>query len=66
MYATYVQKHHMYGSCPMGDEINAEGAATDPIPPGWSISALVVNPEENNTLKGYGSFEMYRTTIGLL
>jgi hypothetical protein len=65
-YATYVQKHHMYGDCPMGDEFNAEGAATDPIPPGWSISALVACPENSLTLKGYGSFEVYRTTIGLL
>lgn len=65
-YATYVQKHCMYRDCPMGDELNAEGATTDPIPPGWSISALVVSPENDTGLKGYGSFEMYRTTIGLL
>jgi len=66
LYATYVQKHHMYRDCPMGDELNAEGAATDPIPPTWSISALIVCPEATPTLKGYGSFEVYRTTIGLL
>jgi hypothetical protein len=66
MYATYVQKHLMYRDCPMGDELNAEGATTDPIPPGWSMSAMIVTPESDTGLKGYGAFEMYRATIGLV
>lgn len=62
-YATFVQKQHMYTSCPMGDELNAEGAQVDPVPAGWYITGLIVTPENDNISKGYGSFEMYRSTI---
>jgi hypothetical protein len=65
-YATYVQKHQLYTSCPMGDELNAEGATTDPIPPGWTLTAIIANPAGDTNHKGYGEFEVYRTTIGLL
>jgi len=65
-FACYVNKQHMYSSCPMGDELNAEGCQIDPTPTGWYISAIIANPENDSTMKGYGSFEMYRGTIYLL
>jgi hypothetical protein len=61
LYASYVMKHYMMGSCPMGDELNAEGSQVDPVPEGWYITGLIVAPEnECSSFKGYGSFEMYR------
>jgi hypothetical protein len=65
-YQSYVMKHHMYGSCPMGDELNAEGAALYPVPIGWHVCGLVVTPESDNISKGYGSLEMYRCHTMLL
>lgn len=65
-YSSYVCKHYMYGDCPMGDELNAEGAAVDPIPVGWHITGLIVTTSGDNTSKGYGSFEMYRNRTILL
>ena len=59
-YQIYVIKHYMYGSCPMGDEFNAEGAAIDALPHGWYIRALVFCPEGNTAFKGFGNIEMYR------
>jgi hypothetical protein len=56
----YVNKHFMYTSCPMGDELNAEGSAEDPLPIGWYIRGIIVTPESDNTSKGYGELEMHR------
>lgn len=65
-YQSYVMKHHMYGTCQMGDELNAEGAAYYPVPVGWQVCGLVVTPESDNVGKGYGSLEMYRCHTMLL
>ena len=65
-YACYVNRQHMYGSCPMGDELNAEGAQTEATPAGWYMTGLIVCPENDTAMKGYGSFEMYRVTIELV
>jgi len=65
-YQRYVNKHHMFGSCPMGDELNAEGAAVNGIPVGWSICGLIVTPNSDNVSKGFGSLEMYRCHTILL
>ncbi len=59
-YQKYVNRHHIHGSCPMGDEMNAEGAAVNPVPVGWFVRGLIVTHENDNVSKGYGSFEMYR------
>jgi hypothetical protein len=56
----YVNKQFMYRSCPMGDELNAEGASVEAVPVGWYIRGLVVVPESDVTSKGYASLEMYR------
>jgi len=65
-YQMYVQHHHMYGDCPMGDELNAEGAAVYPVPIGWYVRGLIVVPEDDNESKGFGSLEMYRCHTHLL
>ena len=62
----YVNKHHMYGDCPMGDELNAEGAAINAIPVGWNVCGLIVTPESDNISKGFASLEMYRCHTMLL
>jgi len=65
-YQQYVNKHHMYGDCPMGDELNAEGCAINPVPPGWYARGLIIVPESDNSSKGFGSLEMYRCHTRLL
>jgi len=56
----YVNRHFMYGSCPMGDELNAEGCMVDALPVGWFIRAGIVTPISDNKSKGFADFEMYR------
>ncbi len=65
-YQKYVNKHHIYGSCPMGDELNAEGAAINPVPVGWYLRGLIFTPENDNVSKGFGALEMYRCHTMLL
>lgn len=65
-YQMYVQHHHMFGDCPMGDELNAEGAAVYPVPIGWYVRGLIIVPEDDNESKGFGSLEMYRCHTHLL
>jgi hypothetical protein len=62
----FVVKHFMYGDCPMGDELNAEGSSESPLPIGWYIRGLVVTPESDNVSKGYASLEMHRCHTHLL
>ena len=65
-YQKYVNKHHIFGNCPMGDELNAEGAAINAIPMGWFVRGLIVTPDTDNLSKGFGSLEMYRCHTILL
>jgi hypothetical protein len=65
-YQKYVNKHFMCGSCPMGDELNAEGAAVSPVPVGWYVRGLIITPNSDNISKGYGGLEMYRCHTMLL
>jgi len=65
-YQKYVNKHFMCGDCPMGDELNAEGAAVDPVPIGWFVRGLIITPDSDNISKGYGALEMYRCHTMLL
>jgi len=60
LFASYVMRHHMLGDCPMGDELNAEGAQVEGIPIGWYITGLIITNEDNNSFKGCGGLEMYR------
>jgi len=59
-YYRYVNHHFMYGSVPMGDELNAEGAMVHALPPGWKVRAAVFTLSSDTTSKGFASFEMYR------
>lgn len=65
-YQSYVQSHFVYGDCPMGDELNAEGCAVDALPIGWYLRGLIITPESDNVSKGYASMEMYRCHTTLL
>lgn len=65
-YKTYLNRHRMYGSCPMGDELNAEGAAVNPVPPGWYLRGRIYTPESDTTSKGFASIEAYRRCTQLL
>ena len=51
-YYSYINKHYMYGDCPMGDELNAEGCMVDALPPGWFVRGLIITPEDDFTSKG--------------
>ena len=65
-YVRYVNKHRMFGSCPMGGELNAEGASVDPVPIGWYIRGLIITPESDTVSRGYGEIELYRCHTVLL
>jgi hypothetical protein len=66
LYQRYVNKHRMFGTCPMGDELNAEGSSENPLPIGWYIRGLIVTPESDNISKGFASIEMHRCHTVLL
>lgn len=59
-YANYVYSHHIYGSCPMGDELNAEGCQIDALPVGWILRGILCTLDSDNVSKGFASFELYR------
>lgn len=65
-YQRYVNKHQFKEDCPMGDELNAEGAAINPVPVGWKIRGSIYVPDNDTASKGYGSLEMYRCHTMLL
>lgn len=56
----FVMKHFMTGNCPMGDELNAEGAQENPIPVGYILRGIIVAPSTDSDSHGYASLEMYR------
>ncbi len=66
VYHTYLNCHFMYGDCPMGDELNAEGASIDPIPTTWFMRGIIIAPSAEATFKGYASLEIYRCHTVLL
>jgi hypothetical protein len=65
-YKVYLNKHRMYGNCPMGDELNAEGAAVNAIPPGWYLRGRIYTPSDDVVSKGFASIESYRRCTVLL
>jgi hypothetical protein len=65
-YAVFLMKHRLYGSCSMGDELNAEGSSTKPIPVGWGLRCRIYTLEDDNIGKGYGEFELHRKRTVLL
>lgn len=66
VWTSYLMKHQMYTSCPMGDELNAEGSAVNPIPPGWAIRGRIYTPTSDTTSKGYAELEVHRCHASIL
>ena len=62
LYQCYVNKHYMYGDCPMGDELNAEGAAVNGLPTTWTLTGHIHAPAtaSGTGFKGFASVECYR------
>ena len=65
-WACYLMKHKIYGNCPMGDELNAEGSSVNPVPPGWMIRGRVYTLSSDNTSKGYAELEVHRCHTRIL
>jgi hypothetical protein len=61
IYYRYVNMHYMYGDCPMGDELNAEGCMVDALPVGWFVRGIIITPNSDNVSKGFAEYEMYRS-----
>lgn len=66
IYASYINRHYMLADCVMGDELNAEGTQVTPIPPGWYTTGIVVTTDDNDTFRGFGSFEVSRKNTTIL
>jgi len=62
----YVNKHHFYGDCPMGDELNTESATENAIPENYKLCVEVFVPDTDNDSYGYGELELYRSRTVLL
>jgi len=62
----YVNNHHFYGDCPMGDELNTESATENAIPVNYRLCVEVFVPENDNDSYGYGELEVYRARTYLL
>ena len=66
VYCAYMMKYRMHGDCPMGDELNAEGSAINPIPIGWIIRGRIYTPTSDNVSKGYAELELHRCHTSLM
>jgi hypothetical protein len=62
----YVNQHHFYSSCPMGDELNTESASENAIPSNYHLCVNVFVPTTDSVSYGYGELEMYRERTILL
>lgn len=65
----YVNYHHMQGSCPMGDELNTEGATESSLPTqqnGYQIWLEVTTPSTDVISNGVVEIEIYRERTILL
>lgn len=65
----YVNQQYMQGSCPMGDELNTEGASEAGLPTQMSKYVLwceITTPTTDITSNGYASIELYRPRSVLL
>jgi len=63
--AHFVCKHPIYGSCPMGDELNSESASEE-IPTNYKFWIDITVPDDNNTCHGHFSLEIYRKRTKIL
>jgi hypothetical protein len=65
----YVNTQFMQGSCPMGDELNTEGASEAGLPTQQNKYFLwceITTPDSDATSNGYASIELYRQRSHLL
>jgi len=62
----YVNSHRMFGSCPMGDELNTEAANENAIPSIYQLWIEVTTPNADATGKGNSELELYRIRTCLL
>jgi len=66
VWTSYVMKYRIHGTCPMGDELNAEGSSVNPIPPGWGLRGRIYTPTSDVVSKGYAELELHRCHATLL
>lgn len=62
----FVNEHFFTGSCPMGDELNTEGAQENPIPPNYKLRIEITVSDTDNLSYGWVSLELYRARTILL
>lgn len=65
----YVNYHHLQGDCPMGDELNTEGASEAGLPTQQQKYVLwieLTTPDTDSTSNGYLELEIYRMRTLLL
>ncbi len=62
----YLNKHHFYGNCPMGDELNTESATETALPSNYKLWIETTVPDSDNDSYGYGELEIYRERTCLL
>jgi hypothetical protein len=65
----YVKSHFMQGSCPMGDELNTEGASESSLPTasqGYVIWIEITTPDSDTESNGSVEMEIYRKRTILL
>lgn len=62
----YVNMHRMFGSCPMGDELNTEAANENAIPAGYEFWVELTTPNSDSISKGNAELELYRIRTCLL
>lgn len=65
----YVNNQYMQGTCPMGDELNTEGASEAGLPKqqfGYVLWLEVTTPNSDSESNGYTSVELYRDRTTLL
>lgn len=56
----FLMHHMLAGTNNLGDELNSESAAENPIPPNYKIWVEITVPAADNSSYGWGELEMYR------
>lgn len=62
----YVNSHFFTDTCAMGDELNTESCAENPLPNDHELWVEITVPEADNSSYGYGELEIFRTRTILL
>ena len=59
--SNYVSHHFIYGTCNLGDEMNAETCQEVPIPTNYEVWMEITVPDDDTVCFGWGNIELYRT-----